>query len=178
MRLHTDTITESTVHDVMRRLTSAGHLKGVSAHTAFRGSRKRTRGFDLTLTAEPRKGRRRFTNSGYDGSSRDTYAATWDEWGLVLAALYEVDENLTGDYYADAEHYHWSTGERFDPSDLDRFVAHDNHRWEYQGQSIGRGYSVQECKCGAVKRHLTGGHGSKDGAFQKVFGRNYGERVA
>lgn len=174
MRLHTDKITSGDVVTVMRTLTAEGKIKGVYAETRFSGSRKRARGMDLWLSAEARPGRRRKTNAGCaypgrEGAGVDV-AATWDEWGIVLAALYEIDPDLTGDYYADAEHYHWSTGERFEDGGPE--TPHDNHSWDYTGATATGAYVVHECtKCGAVKRRVLGSD------FERVFGRQYGERI-
>lgn len=168
MRLHSDTITSDTVFDTVRRLREEGRITGVYATTAMGGSRSRRHGLTLKVTADPRKGRRRFTNSGYAGADTDDYAATWDEWGIILGALYDLDPNMTGDYYADREHYHWATGGRFE--DGGPATTHDNHRWEYQGEAVTT-YSVHRCKCGALKRWV-----SKP-KFPQVFDRQWGERI-
>lgn len=174
MRLHTDVLDHGKVYDIIGDLTKQGKITGVWAEHMWHGSRSRAHGFDLRLTADPRKGRRRFTNSGYAGATDGEYAATWDEWGIILAALYEADPNMTGDYYADAEHYHWSTGNRF--RDGGPAETHDTHRWAYKGHHLtGDGYPVSECKCGSLRRYV----GKHDrGGFERLFGRKWGERIA
>ena len=54
------------------------------------GSRKRDHGFTVYLEgSSPRR-------SQHD---RDAYAATWDEWGIWIAALYDIDpEAIIGQY--------------------------------------------------------------------------------
>jgi hypothetical protein len=167
MRLHSDTITAATVRQVMADLSTEGKIKGVYAETFFRGSRTRKHGFDLKLTADERPGRRRRVNPGDGNPTRDV-AATWDEWGIVLNALFTIDPDMTGDYYADAEHYEWATGGRF--ANGGPAEPHDIHRWDYaDGHTTCTG-------CGAKRPRGYFGKASPKG-FEEQFGRKWGERI-
>ena len=61
------------------------------------GSRKRDHGFIVYLEgSSPRR-------SQHD---RDAYAATWDEWGIWIAALYDIDtEAIIGTYESREDFY-------------------------------------------------------------------------
>ena len=61
------------------------------------GSRKRDHGFIVYLAgSSPRR-------SQHD---RDVYAATWDEWGIWIAALYDIDpEAIIGQYWSREDFY-------------------------------------------------------------------------
>lgn len=158
MRIHTDTLM---AHQIYR---AAADMYDVYIDVTSHGSRKRHHAFELSVSAEPRKGRRP-RNSGNRGASHADAAATWDEWGVIFARLFDIDPEMTCYAYDGAEHYHWSTGDRFrDPSAL---VYHDQHRWNYDGPSAGDLYVVSSCpKCGAVRRHLR--HGLTWSDFQAV----------
>lgn len=85
-------------------------------------------------------------------------AATWDEWGIVLARLFDADPDaFVPGAYESAEHFHWATGGRFangGPAEM-----HDQHKWEYLGPVATLAYHVHTCpKCGAVKRYMAWGH--------------------
>ena len=84
---------------------------------------------EVQLEASERDRGRRAGNSGSYGASTGwggdgSYAATYDEWGFFLAALYRRDPlmrcapNFKRDYsqYRDAEDFHHKTGRTYDPS--------------------------------------------------------------
>lgn len=106
-----------------------------------RGSRSRDRAFEIVLTG----------SSAHRGQSgdRDYAAATWDEWGVFLGALFAADPNArVAGIYEGRDDYDWQTGERFLPDDLPETLC-KRHRWE----SGGYGSFESECKrCGAVRR--------------------------
>ena len=132
MRIHTNLS-----YADFRQAVREGAAWGVWPET-FRehGSRKRERAFEVKLSGNST--RRRNDNSG-------EFAATWDEWGLVLAAIFAADPEATCDYYADARDFHYKTNWRFAGGSFD---ACPNHRWEFHG--IPR---EQDCtKCGAHRR--------------------------
>lgn len=148
MRIHTDHLTFNQV------INAAMDMQDVYIDVTRHGSRKRDHAFELSVSAEPRKGRRP-RNSGNRGADEGEAAATWDEWGVIFARLFDIDPGMTCHAYDGAEHYHWSTGNRFrDPATLE---MHDQHRWEYSGQAVTGSYHVSECKCGAIRRWLTSG---------------------
>lgn len=97
MKVYSDTLTE---RDLRAALPA-----GVHAYITERGARKRARCFDVTLyVAEKDELHRRFGNSGGYGA-KDDVAATWDEWGLWLAALYFRDAEALCGYYESPEHF-------------------------------------------------------------------------
>lgn len=150
MRIHTN-LTES---DIL----SAGVQAGVTFERLNEhGSRShRARAFDVILSGRGRRGNR----YGHG----DFQSATWDQWGVFLGALYRKDPlMIAGEAYQNAEHFMWSTNNRFDGSD---FVHCYHQRWTFDGYAATNGYGVSRCtKCGTVKRWLTGG-----GAFAETVG--------
>ena len=138
MRIHTDTLTSTDIYAATR----AAGMTGVSATFTSHGSRKRDHAFNVNLTGTSS----RPLNTGKYGAdqSGDT-AATWDEWGMFLAALYAVDPDMDATYYADAADFHRQTGDRF--LNLTAPYQHENHNWVYDANIIG-----QACKsCEAVR---------------------------
>jgi hypothetical protein len=99
MRMHTNTLTLEDFHRAMTAEKEAGRI---AHHVSFkelsqRGSRSHERAFEVQLTAAYRDRGRRAGNSGSYGAMQpeyDGYAATFDEWGWLLAALYRIDPDL------------------------------------------------------------------------------------
>lgn len=120
------------------------------------GSRTHARTFDVTLFGEssrlPNGGR----SGGYVYGQDNDHAATWDQWGVFLNAIFDADPTSRMTYYRDAADYHWQTAARFAegwPVD-----AHGDHRWEASGHpyrtEAGTVYT-QSCKrCSASKRFV------------------------
>lgn len=143
MRLHTDTVTATDVH----RATLT--LPGVFAEVTTHGSRIRDHALEVKLTGNGRR-----ANSGAYGAGYEN-GATWDEWGAVMAALYELDPSAlwgSGKYptYRDAEHFHWVTGDRFREGMPTN--PHKLHRFGIYVPSATGTYRVGTCKCGAIHR--------------------------
>ena len=137
MRLHTSTLTPSDVYAATR----AAGMRGVYATVSTHGSRARARGLEISLTGTSTR-RLNFNNRNTD---RDDYAATWDEWGMTLAALFELDpEMIVGSpkcpTYASADAFHAATGGRFEA--LTAPYQHDGagHRW-----ASGSTRNIREC---------------------------------
>lgn len=160
MRIHTDTLTHQ---DVVEAVRAAGvvtettfwgtEIRSVRLNDAgvrHHGSRKRDHAFEVGLLGTSS----RSTNSGVYGAGAGK-AATWDEWGMFLGALYEKDPLMFAGRYQHAAYFHWATGGRF--RDLTPAGQHKNHRWVYSGEVLTASYRVRECKCGALRRHLTHG---------------------
>lgn len=139
MRIHSDILTARDIY----RATSARGMTGVYAEVTSHGSRKRHHAFNLMLTGTSS----RRPNSGNRGADSDDYAATWDEWGMVLAELYAIDPNMDATYYASADDFHWKTGGRFYSLTAVDQHGRGGHRWEFDGVP-----REHECKCGAVRR--------------------------
>lgn len=141
MRIHSNTL------DALE-IRKAARLAGVTfSRFDLKGSRKREAAFDVILSgASPRR-----QNGGED------FAATWDQWGHFLGTLFAVDPAMVTPYYESAEHFHWSTGNRY--VSFDRADDHvKGHNWEWSGFTVTGSYHVSECRnCGAVRRFLTSG---------------------
>lgn len=143
MRLHSDILT------IERSIPWATHdLPGVSAEATRHGSRTRRGAIELVLTG---------TSSHRPGFARDfdldTYAGTWDEWGIVLERLFGLDPKMTSRDYLNHEHYRWVTGNRYDTLTADQ--QHRQHKWESDGRGATGAYYVSHCRgCSAILRRL------------------------
>jgi hypothetical protein len=153
MRIHGNKITDATL---AHALASHG-MTGVTAIMSAHGSRSRARAYEVQLRGTSP---RRPNSGGYgplDTASGD-HAATWDEWGMFLAAVFAADPSVTVPrVYDSAEHFHWATGDRF--RTLTAADQHrTGHRWEYTGESVTGAYSVSRCRgCDAMVRDVAYG---------------------
>lgn len=106
--------------------TVAEHV-GFKTLTVHRGGPGFAYALEIQLEASERDRGRRAGNSGSYGAMNaayDGYAATYDEWGFFLAALYRMDEgarcapNFKRNYaaYYDAADFHEKTGRTYDPA--------------------------------------------------------------
>lgn len=104
MRIHTNDLqaVRTAIH------AAANGLPGVYVTLSEHGSRKRAGAVELSLEGTSTRKK----NTGQRGASAD-YAATWDEWGVVLQAAFNADADATSDYYASLEDYQHQTGSRF-----------------------------------------------------------------
>lgn len=97
MKIYSDTLTTSDLY--------AALPDGVSAYVTPKGSRKRARAFDVTLYVDEKDElHRRYGNSGGYGRSNDV-AATWDEWGVWMERLYDLDPDALIGYYESYDHF-------------------------------------------------------------------------
>lgn len=126
MRIHTSVITEAT--QIYQALGSQKILGRIANHVGFKilehhGSTIREHAWEIQLEAFERDNGRRAGNSGSYGAMRpeyDGYAATFDEWGWLLAALYALDPQAhvgSPEYptYESAEHFHDRTAWTYNP---------------------------------------------------------------
>jgi len=114
----------------------------------LKGSRSRDRAWDIILTGSSSR------NQNMGGEDK---AATWDEWGVFLGALFNLDPTaVVPKVYEGGEHYHWSTGNRF-LRPLSHEMRHRQHKWEWTGRNVTGAYTVHECQCGALMRRMLGG---------------------
>lgn len=117
MKLHSAKITSADVYAAARRA-------GVSVNELTEhGSRSHGTAFSVYLEG----------SSPRQSNGRDHKAATWDEWGMVMADLYRIDPNaMWGSKawgYTNADDFHDKTQNRFAkgmPYDL-----HTQHKWQY-----------------------------------------------
>lgn len=124
MRLHTDIVTREDV------IAATEGLTGVSAIVTERRSKTHARGIEMVLEGNG-------TRAGY--ATKSVQSATWDEYGVVLGRLFEIDPNMR---VGDAKHptydgrYDFSlvTNDRYEggriPDDM-----HVKHLWEWRGQT-------------------------------------------
>lgn len=120
MRLHSSVLTEDDI-------TKAAFMAGARARTVEEhGSRSRARSFDVFLTGHGRSG-------GQWGNTSGLPTASWDEWGMTLAALYKLDPELKLAVYPDHYTFDIITTGRFD--DLTPDAAHHYHRWTYDAMT-------------------------------------------
>lgn len=138
MKIHTDILTHADIAEATR----AGGMRGVYTESETkRGSRSRHHSFDVALRGTST--RRPNWGTG-DRDTDDGNAASWDEWGMFIQALFVKDPGaIIGMYDSPAAFYAY-TGGRFEA--LTQPYQHPDHRWEY---SPALGY--HECKfCEAV----------------------------
>jgi hypothetical protein len=148
MRIHTNATTEQ-IWAAINSVPTV-HAERLTEHR----SNTHARAFELNLSGSGRHG-------GQYGN-RDAKSAPWDDWGAVMAAIFEADQTtrMGGSQrqpiYADVDDFDWQTGGRFIrgmPAD-----AHIQHKWEWQGTAVTGSYSVAHCKgskghpCSALKR--------------------------
>lgn len=154
MKIHTDLpgSVEVAIYEAAHR------LPGVYADTVGVGSRSRKGALILGLEGN---GSRR--NTGKYGAS-DEHAATWDEWGVVLAAVFATDPNAFAGsksypVYHDADHFHWATANRFLRGRILPIDTHPRHLWEYEGRCVVGTFDAYDCrKCSAHRRSVAYGH--------------------
>jgi len=112
------------------------------------GSRSHVRAFDVLLAGSGNTGGQ-WGNSGKDGAA-PYKAATWDEWGIFLGALFDADPAAKATYYHDGADFHWQTGDRFRDGALTLAGQHLRHKWGHRRTLTGQ--HEQHCQCGAVVR--------------------------
>lgn len=136
MKIHSDVLDYADVQEALKG------MPGVFFITCEqRGSRSHARAFEVKLEG----------NSPRRAMNHEDQAATWDEWGLFLNRIYEVDpEAVCGTVkhpvYANAGDFAWKTGDRFEN------LVHEeqcrSHIWRFAGVL----YQNSCTKCGAVRR--------------------------
>lgn len=146
MRIHTDGVENI---DLDR---AAFHAGVTFARKVRHGSRTHKHAWDVTL----RGNSRRRPNHGGSGAA-EGYAATWDQWGIFLAHLYNEDATMRcAGAYKDIDEFDFKTGERFwltfnrETGEFDGFELKDSHG-DHKFESLVRA-GGQQCNCGAVRR--------------------------
>lgn len=138
MKIHSDILTRGDFITAARR--AGVTIVDLSEH----GSKTRLRAFKFYISGSGVFG------GQYGNASHKT--ATWDEWGIALAHLFDVDPfTHTGKGgYVGAEDYHWQTGGRFKTLTADQ--QHLRHRWERMHVLSTGEHHEDWCDCGAVRR--------------------------
>lgn len=134
MRFHSDILTADKVAKIVRETDAPVYVNVLTDHR----SRSRKNGIELKLFG---------SSSHYPNFGRNSYgdmAATWDEWGMVIGAMFAADPEMTCRAYDGADDFHYQTDSRF-ASDLPLQERHKRHKWVYAGGDF-------ECKCGAGMR--------------------------
>lgn len=160
MRIHTDLSAMHVINAVHALPGTTVAVAKIERH----GSRKRANGIELQLFGSGRTGGQWGNHSGK--------AATWDEWGMVIARIYAADSRAIVGPYPTADAFRWSTSNRFGgwgsyrpyeddetakfvPSDLTPETQHLQHKWAHDGVSLGGSYATSHCtKCDARTRRL------------------------
>ena len=122
--------------------TTAGGMSGVSLiFCDQKGSRSREHAWNFRLDGETSN---RSLNFAPDGESWRK-AATWDEWGIFLNALFQQDPLAITREYRGLRDFQAATGNRFD--ELVAAEQCPNHKFRHFGEP-----HVSECEkgCGAV----------------------------
>lgn len=125
MRIHSNIIRADKVYAALDEQKKLGRI---ASHVGFkileeRGSRSHDFAVEVQLDASERDNGRRAGNSGSYGAMQpesDGYAATYDEWGWLLAALYEIDRDMVvgstkHPTYANAVSFHRQTAWTYAP---------------------------------------------------------------
>ena len=141
MKIHSSVLTAQDIHAATR----AANMTGVNVFDLdTRGSRSRARSFLVKLSG----------TSNHRIAMGGAQAATWDEWGMFINALFLTDPDAKVGQYPTFEAFRESTCARFD--DLTADDQHKNHTWEpVEGQRRNR-CTNEECEAEFIWGVLTG----------------------
>ncbi len=142
MRIHTNTIADPAV--IRQALAQQKGLGRIASHVTFKTltehrSASHNYAYEIQLEAAERDNGRRAGNSGSYGAMRpsvDGYAATFDEWGWLLGALYASDPHMCvgtvkHPVYADRVDFDHKTGLTYNP---ERWLEIVNARPSYAAE--------------------------------------------
>lgn len=137
MRIHTNRLTAGDIY-AAANFAAGAHVEYVREH----GSRTRVRAYDFYVT-----GNSPF-RPAFGKETIGEYAATWDQWGLLLGHLFSIDPDAhtgrTG--YRSSADFHYKTGHRFVPGFIRPDQTHRRHKWQPNYDSTAM------CDCGAMMR--------------------------
>lgn len=139
MRIHSNTLTTANFYGALRIEKDAGRI---ARHVYFKtltehGSKSHGAAFEIGLEAIHRDRGRRAGNSGSYGAMDDgSFAATYDEWGWLLSALFEIDPAmLCGSprypAYRDRDDFDEKTGLSYRPAALLESLRVDGDPFPY-----------------------------------------------
>lgn len=105
MQVHTDHLTLGDLQDALNvtGLAARGVYLDTERGSSGHRSRRRHHRLDFYLVADDGHGRR-WANSGKHGAGTDK-AATWLEWGALIAELYHRDPDALVAYYGGADDF-------------------------------------------------------------------------
>lgn len=137
MWIHSDKITPIAIH----RATASHGMSGVHAQVdAIARSRSHGTKYSVSLTGNSNH------RPGFAKGYGDDYAATWDEWGMFIEALFQVDPAARIGIYPDHETFREVTFLRFDA--LTPLFSHKMHKW------VSQGHGMEACKgCNAERNY-------------------------
>ena len=119
MRIWTNTLLHADFHTAMRRArVSYPPMDSLWFDTLEQGGARHpfTRRFTIRLVGERIPGRTRKRNFQQVHHDPDgVVAPTYDEWGMFLRELYEIDPDMKCDYYANRDDFHRKTKGLFKP---------------------------------------------------------------
>lgn len=142
MKIYTDNLTRQDLFKALPR--------GVYLDVMEHGSRKRKRAFDVALSTD--HGTRRRNSST---ETTGDFAASWDEWGMFLAALFALDSEAIMGVYKDASDFTFKTGGHYGDGSKPLPVDCPNHKWELsEPWQPGQQSYERICAkgCGAIQR--------------------------
>lgn len=126
MRLHSNVLTVSDIIKAARDVAP-----GVSATAQAHGSRTHRAAYEFRVVGNGP------TGAGFSSPDLGP-SGTWDEWGVVLARLFDLDSRMVAGRvnaptYADADEFHGMTVNRFRSGSLPA-DTHARHKWDrYSG---------------------------------------------
>lgn len=129
MRIHSDKITFEQLHIAVLR--NEGLYPEISLH----GSRKRDHAFELGIAAEPGEDLHEIDrcysrNTGHFGAQQGYgRAATYIEWGDIIAELFRLDENAIVGPYDGARDFYEQTMSRAPSRPKRENAANHAARW-------------------------------------------------
>jgi hypothetical protein len=120
MKLYSDTLTTADLYAALPEGV------GIAAIRPIRSPRKRAHGWELSLEGFAGRHTRR-RNSGMYGADGYGYAATWDDHGVWMAALYAKDPDALIAWYKDRDHFYSATRHESEWRKRSRMSAIRNH---------------------------------------------------
>ena len=139
MKIHSDVITSQNISEATR----AAGMRGVYEEHTTHGSRQRARSFNVKLTGNST----RRQNPGTSADRDVDFAATWDEWGMFIQALFVIDPEAIIGQYKDYDAFQLHTADRFENLTAPYSHGGGGHHW------ISKAPYVQECSmCDATRR--------------------------
>lgn len=121
MRIHTNRFHAGDIY------AAAGFAAGaIVEYVREHGSRTRARSYDFYITGNSSH------RPGFGKETIGEYAATWDQWGLLLGHLFSIDPDAhTGRCgYRSSADFHYKTAHRFVPGFIRPEDTHRRHKWQ------------------------------------------------
>ena len=141
MRFHADKITREDVRAAAQ--FAEVNVEYLSEHK----SRKAARAFEIKIGGSSNR-----LAQGFNHHGEVFNAATWDEWGMFIAFLFDRNPDMIAGDYAGEDNFHYTTGWRFCGDDYvakrPKDLGCQSHRWDFNGNSL-------KCKkCSAILRRV------------------------